>query len=872
MDELVGRVGGRFKISLTDSTMMRIVHSTMDKAHERAQSKEGVIERLTEISKFYELAVMQLEGCLSFVQEEADSSSEISNEEVLWDLTDIRDRLIGRLKELELAIAEKDRELTKRIENELKFRQALEMKERDLDSLCAKIKLEPTKIESVEALSLGNKGVEIKCLNDDLEALCLSQSNHEGKIYLGPRERSLSEEDIHGKPQNSTLRVEKVYQQKEVEEENTEDDAVTFVAKMIKNHESFIKKKSREAQKIKRENTGEKGCSSPKREEDLIKPRRKIQDVIIRMENLINWNAKLGESFGEYEGTDHEKSYFTRQEKSQIDHSEDGQEKVKTISMSNAVNELQNEIKILKEEKEDASLQMMILEKTYAALFEGFINESSNYIYSYDLEILIRESMHEDLLEKVVNEWNEQIESDQLGVQIREDINYIVFSEAAKDFGSTLDSALAEYVDARDERSCLEDYNIEGKLREEISSVFFGETCKEWNEFIERSGIENLIKEDIYQIGLEETHRDIANTTDHIICTFKEGILEGKLIEEISGLLFVELWKEWNEVVERSVTESHVREEMHEIQIEDLRDTANIDNCFASKLNEVKNLENCICFFNCNESFQAIEHSAKDDVCMVFLREMFKDWKKEIDAQNFECLIGEEIFLLAIVETMKEAGASYREAAAQDHFKTSEGFISDDKLDRSQEVSGEDILVQKQDSLLTCIKFEEDLIQSISSEIMQYDAHYHSIQKKHENLDKLKISQALFTEMGGTLSSVSSKVEKALEQIALSKALLDELRTCVGVTGEGIERVDDWTAFSDAKRPSLSQPKESKEVKVISHYSAFKPIMEFLQVFADFKCRVEKKLELHTLRLEEAMDYLNPLAELVARQRRKQWL
>ncbi|KDP45088.1 hypothetical protein JCGZ_18530 [Jatropha curcas] len=551
---------------------------------------------------------------------------------------------------------------------------------------------------------------------------------------------------------------------------------------MIKNHESFIKKKSREAQKIKRENTGEKGCSSPKREEDLIKPRRKIQDVIIRMENLINWNAKLGESFGEYEGTDHEKSYFTRQEKSHIEHSEDGQEKVKTISMTNAVNELQNEIKILKEEKEDASLQMMILEKTYAALFEGFINESSNYIYSYDLEILIRESMHEDLLEKVVNEWNEQIESDQLGVQIREDINYIVFSEAAKDFGSTLDSALAEY---------------------------------EWNEFIERSGIENLIREDIYQIALEETHRDIANTTDHIICTFKEGILEGKLIEEISGLLFVELWKEWNEVIERSGTESHVREEMHEIQIEDLRDTANIDNCFASKLNEVKNLENCICFFNCNESFQAIEHSAKDDVCMVFLREMFKDWKKEIDAQNFECLIGEEIFLLAIVETMKEAGASYREAAAQDHFKTSEGFISDDKLDRSQEVSGEDILVQKQDSLLTCIKFEEDLIQSISSEIMQYDAHYHSIQKKHENLDKLKISHALFTEMGSTFSSVSSKVEKDLEQIALSKALLDELRTCLGVTGEGIERVDDLTAFSDAKRPSLSQPKESKELKVV---------------------------------------------------------
>ncbi|XP_057989416.1 uncharacterized protein LOC131172520 [Hevea brasiliensis] len=40
----------------------------------------------------------------------------------------------------------------------------------------------------------------------------------------------------------------------------------------------------------------------------------------------------------------------------------------------------------------------------------------------------------------------------------------------------------------------------------------------------------------------------------------------------------------------------------------------------------------------------------------------------------------------------------------------------------------------------------------------------------------------------------------------------------------------------------------------------------------DFKRIVEEKLELNILRLEEAMHYLNPAAELVARQRRKEWL
>ena len=69
----------------------------LDKAHERAQCKEGkgVIECLTEIFKFYEWALMQLEGCLKFVNEEADISHESSDEEMLRDLAEIRDRLIG---------------------------------------------------------------------------------------------------------------------------------------------------------------------------------------------------------------------------------------------------------------------------------------------------------------------------------------------------------------------------------------------------------------------------------------------------------------------------------------------------------------------------------------------------------------------------------------------------------------------------------------------------------------------------------------------------------------------------------------------------------------------------------------------------------
>ncbi|PQM42117.1 WPP domain-associated protein [Prunus yedoensis var. nudiflora] len=95
-----------------DSTMMWIVHQAMNNAHEKMQNKEGVLQRLNEISRFYELAVMQLEGCLKFVRQETDSCIlESSHEQVLTDLTEIRNRLQGRLKESEMAIMAKDREL-----------------------------------------------------------------------------------------------------------------------------------------------------------------------------------------------------------------------------------------------------------------------------------------------------------------------------------------------------------------------------------------------------------------------------------------------------------------------------------------------------------------------------------------------------------------------------------------------------------------------------------------------------------------------------------------------------------------------------------------------------------------------------------------
>ncbi|XP_048134970.1 uncharacterized protein LOC115755026 [Rhodamnia argentea] len=157
MDLFMGELNGRLRVSVADSTMMWIVHEAMHKAHEKVKAK-GVISRLNEISKFYELAVIQLEGCLRFVQEEADSGAlETPHQDLLTDLAEIRNHLQGRLVESEMAILEKDAELAERLESEIRLRHALHMKEMELASLRSEAELQRgSRIGGAEDSSSGN--------------------------------------------------------------------------------------------------------------------------------------------------------------------------------------------------------------------------------------------------------------------------------------------------------------------------------------------------------------------------------------------------------------------------------------------------------------------------------------------------------------------------------------------------------------------------------------------------------------------------------------------------------------------------------------------------------------------------------------------
>lgn len=143
MEDLFGQIECR---SSSDSIVMRILRSAMDKTHEKLQFKDGPIEFLHERTLFYKLAAILVEGGLNIVQEETDILEGGGNE-ILSDLVEIRQWLKRRIQDMKQLIVEKDAELAERLENEAKLWQALDQKDSELVYLHETIKPGRTKNE-----------------------------------------------------------------------------------------------------------------------------------------------------------------------------------------------------------------------------------------------------------------------------------------------------------------------------------------------------------------------------------------------------------------------------------------------------------------------------------------------------------------------------------------------------------------------------------------------------------------------------------------------------------------------------------------------------------------------------------------------------
>ena len=919
MDEFFGGMDGRFRVSLTDSTMMCIVHQAMDKAHEKVKSKEGVVERLNEISKFYELAVMQLEGCLKFVQDETDNCVlDSDQEEVLADLTEIRDRLQGRLKESELAISEKDRELTERMENELKLNQALELKERELASLRAKLELERTKSEGIEEFVLGdedrdgefcelkhsvdqqvrnikqklgpdykligeernrgidNKKIEQMGLDIDMlkETLDLAFAKMQSAIFLsriGPIEQQwrwsiekdtiyvlikglmrnfqesfeakvkkqvliglnehwsdlmnevaslrceleplCSQNDMQGSsvkahnasatpslaggnkisnvegekssPENecnrtrkSSLKVEEADHKEKLTEKEQEVDESHHVAKMIKNHESFIQKKSEELNWLKREILREKEVSF-RREKDTQSLKRRIQEVVVRLDNLMDWNTKLGKTVGYHEAAHGDENFLEKRElqfQENTDNLADVWEKIDKVTVSYVLREEQrNEIWRLRQDKEDAYLQTMIMEEIHITLLKGLMKEVNIESYYNDLENLIREDIYKDVFREMIRQWNENFESDKIDAQIRKEIFFIVFSEALKNYGSNRDFALLEFQDIGAVSNLVEDststnklFSVEGAVGEDLQAALFGKIFKEQSKCAEGCITESLNREEIYRVVFGETIKSIVSTA------------------------------------------------------------------------------------STGEFFLSAESLVKEDVCMLLFREMVKELKMGIAANNMESLIWEDIFKFVTVEAVKDAFVLHREDESRIQDNLNGDILSPNEIYNDLQATGEGNLIQQLGSLSQSFQLEENLMLSASSELKEYTTQLDLLGLKSEEIDGHQIFEEFPIDEEHTFSSVSGKLEKALQQLVSSKSLLGELGSCLGVgigdLEEGHDQMTPRVGVQHVGQPSFHSLKDDEEVQLDTPVSILSPLLGFMQALVDFEHMVHKNLRMNILR------------------------
>ncbi|KAG5533217.1 hypothetical protein RHGRI_027430 [Rhododendron griersonianum] len=988
MDDIFGEIIGCGLGS--DSIMLRLLRSAMDKAHEKVESTDGSIELLSAKSKFYELAMILVEGCSKLIEEKADVP-ETNREKMLSDLMESRNMVRGRIEELQIGMVEKDKELLERFENEWKLRQTLDLKERELVSLRAKVEFERTKSEGFDE---GEGGGDIRELKHsvDQQVWSIKQKLEDERISLtgGDEFPSWGEEfemttenqftrpeqkiviermssDIDGlkgtldlafgrmeqvemRPlekqwgweiEKETMLIliegfmENVSEIFEVElekrakhespsgllDENWEqlieeitclhrelgdlcssnekeakgvktheslelstkirrasseplpefgvseeprnedkDGDVSHVAKMIKSHESIIRKQREELNRLKREmilREKEESLSS-KRLEDPNYPERRIQEVVARLDNVIKWKGKLQDEKGKFS---------------------DGQELGEKVCIDSICcrkqTGLNNEIRRLKQERDYSKAEIMIMEETYAILFKGLLKDFYIELENYETISATRDDIFTFLLKETVEEWKKGMDCDSSGNLIKEERNQFPICK----------SFSRNHQEVRTPLNFLES-SIESKLKEDVYMVFIREMIMEWKMEFDAHDFENLIREEIHNFLIVEATKDSytspresdrspevfgeENLIQTLDCSFSlnhqevrtplnflESSIESKLKEDIYMVFIREMIMEWKMEFDAHDFENLIREEIHNFLIVEATKDSYTSPRELDRSPEVFGEENLIQTLDCSFSRNhqevrnslnflesSIENKLKEDIYMVFIREMIMEWKMEFDAHDFENLIREEIHSFLIVEATKDSYTSPRES------------------DKSPEVFGEENLIQTLDCLLKCVEVEEDLMLKASCEIKEHSANNDLVATECEEVDERDAIEWLLTEEENTFCSVSSKLERALQQLFISKELLRDLQeslgSSVGDTGKVYEREN-----------SFGLTRDNQIVQLNPSDANFLPLQQML---ADFESTVQQKLEMNFMRLKELEHQTYLLTQLMASLRKRESL
>ncbi|RYQ87075.1 hypothetical protein Ahy_B09g094559 [Arachis hypogaea] len=901
MDEIVGHIEGRYDVSLADSTMMWIVQYGMNKAQERMKTKTGVIERLNEISKFYELAVMQLEGCLNIVKAGTENKSlESNHEEVLEELREIKDRLQGRLEESELAISEKDRELTElkergpmspssgpgtgtatsptyendqttrnkhskgdvqelrtcmdqHIQNmkqrvETKHGKSGEASQRGIDRkkieemgsdigiLKQTMDLAFTKMQSALVLcEMRPKERQWKlAIEKDVMSILIRSFSREFQENADAKERKKEDQVLkhwqeHYWPQmmnevtclqyelanlNETCAedsdcsalssptkasqdegcFEKPRSPKKVDEAKPpkveeNEDGSNIVAKLIKSHESIIRRTKEEMKLSKLGLAQDKKASSSKIRRERLKER--IRAVIERLDNLTDRNDEMSESFRESKTLPRRRLseiYETDIVNKDTDHWESTWEN--EIGVFNA-----EKGQLLTTEKRYNTMARSKAQGIHGSVGKGMVEEFNSISYSSVIEMLIQESVFKCYL---INQWNEYTEENIIERKISDDIIRVLFSEVAKDISSNPEFALtkcqcgkAEEYGVQVQRSTCsnQEDEIECTIREDICSLMFRKTCEEFNTVMEGCNVDSTVREEIYWIVSAETMKSFADIASY--ASREKSDNNTSLVDQLQFI----------------ITESIL----------------------------------------------------KEDVSMVVFKAMLKEWKNEAENYYMENLIREQIHQFIMVETLIDAILLSMEVKSQGHYNISGDNYPTVMLNQVLATQGEEnMTIVLLESLLRCFEAGETLLLCAQSEINEHSKQL-DLGSEYGDLHEHEIFEDLITGEERTFFSLNSKVENVLQQLGISKALLRELGSNLG------HRLSNSESFHH-------HTSSIEEEYLHPASSVFLPLLNLSRTFPEFEVMVSQNLQMMTVRLEKMKCCLDSVIELVDSLRNKQLL
>ncbi|CAK9317040.1 unnamed protein product [Citrullus colocynthis] len=895
MDGIFGVIDGRFKVSIVDSAMMWIVHRAMDKAHERVKSREGIIERLHEISKFYELSVMQLDGCIKFVQEETDTQNpESSHEEVLAGLAEIRNRLQRRLYESELAILQKDRELADRFKSEVKLRRALEITERELVSSQEDLELERSRSAGSSNLSPregeddenrdGEFGelkdsvdrqvwkIREKLEFDDNEPKVKSKRNHcinDARVEeMGSDIDFLKETlDIAFGKMQSAIFISEIGPIEQQVKSSIENDIISiFLKGFVRDCQEDLEAEARRKEK-------QVSVSLKEHWSDLM---NEVIGLCEDLKPLIGQNEMQPQKGEECNVLDcGSRSPKREEESSQID--VDGS--FSEYGINNNEKELKDEGRhesIIKERSAEAELIQLMPEMLQE---RTSLSESPESLKSRFQEILEK---LENLNEKANKTLGQDMDFNEEDIPLEKREQVFVESHGQKSDVDTLADVWGKVHQLQDEENsgiqnqiCMlrqerEDREFQNTMMEEIYITLFQglrekfcddlsrreleilisegicrdfirNTFNQLDETVENYKIETQIKDDIYHVVFKEAMKDYCSIYDFGLDRWQEC----KIRQEIYEIPFTVMLKEWHKNIVEHKTESLLKEEISGL-------------VFSETIKSISNKANHnphTKFFN--DFLKSCQTTIKEDVCSVFLREKVREWEEKIEASNLETLIREEICYTILNEAEREKWNSCKQV----DFAIQDGDITEKPPSRERLGEGTETgmgsLIQKLSLLLEGIEVVENLV--LSAKIMDNNSNQKPMALEC-GIDESKATSVDAKDIQCILNSLSNKLEKTMNQFnnkLFVEALKPSSETMVSEGGisPGDENVPD-------RKLSLSELHHNMQLNKSD--SKCLKLLELPHIPYDFELMANRKLEAIMLRLEEMKHTLDPLPQLMA--------